>query len=245
MNSALTFHNVSARYRPEDPAVLNGISLDIAPDERVALLGLNGSGKTTLLYASVGLVPFDGAISVCDVPLSKATERQVRDQVGFLFGIPDDQILFPSVIDDIAFTLERRGLSRTEARKKVLPIMEMLGIEKLAMHSPHRLSHGQLQRVALAGALVADPPLLLLDEPSAALDPVGKEELAGLLVGLNAAMLIASHDIEFVRRVCQRFIVLDDGMIVENTSDSERIASYWCHKAARTGENYTDQNNRP
>jgi len=232
MNSALTFHNVSARYRPEDPAVLNEISLDITPGERVALLGLNGSGKTTLLYASVGLVPFDGAISVCNVPLSKATERQVRDQVGFLFGIPDDQILFPSVIDDIAFTLERRGLSRTEARKKVLPIMEKLGIGKLAMHSPHRLSHGQLQRVALAGALVADPPLLLLDEPSAALDPLGKNELAGLLVGLNAAMLIAGHDIDFARRVCGRFIVLDNGTIIEDTADPDRVAGYWRNRAA-------------
>lgn len=228
MNSALTFHNVSARYRPEDPAVLNGISLDIAPNERVALLGLNGSGKTTLLYASVGLVPFDGAISVCDVPLSKATERQVRDQIGFLFGIPDDQILFPSVIDDIAFTLERRGLSRAEARKKVLPIMEMLGIEKLALHSPHRLSQGQLQRVALAGALVANPPLLLLDEPSGALDPVGKENLAGLLVTLDAAMLIATHDIDFARRVCQRFIVLQNGIVTEDTLNPERVARYWC-----------------
>ena len=74
----------------------------------------------------------------------------------------------------------------------------------------------------------------MLDEPSTALDPVGKEELASLLVSLSAAMLMATHDLDFARRVCQRFIVLDDRMIVENTPDSERIASYWCHKAVQT-----------
>jgi len=224
MKSALTYCNVSASYRTEDPAVIKGISLDIAPGERVALLGLNGSGKTTLLYSAVGLVPFDGVISVCDIPLSRATERQIRDNIGFLFGIPDDQILFPSVIDDIAFTLERRGIARDEARQKVLPVMEMLGIEKLASHSPHCLSHGQMQRVALAGALAANPPLLLLDEPSAALDPVGKEELAGLLASLNAAMLIATHDIEFARVTCKRFIVLANGVITEDFADPDRAA---------------------
>ena len=232
MKAALTLRNVSARYRPEDPAVLNGISLNIALGERVAILGLNGSGKTSLLYASVGLMPFDGYISVCDIPLSERTERSVRNHVGFLFSVPDDQILFPSVIDDVVFTMERRGIPHSEACIKARSVLERLGIARLASHSPHRLSHGQLQRVALAGALVAEPPLLLLDEPSTALDPVGKEELAGLLVSLNAAMLIATHDIDFVRRVCQRFIVLDDGMIAKDTSDSEHITSYWCHKAA-------------
>jgi cobalt/nickel transport system ATP-binding protein len=228
MKTALAFHDVSVRYRQDAPFVLKGISLEIAPGKRVALLGLNGSGKTTLLYSVVGLLPFDGDISVCDIPLSKTTERQVRDNIGFLFGIPDDQILFPNVLDDIAFTLERRGISRDEARQQVLPIMKWLGIENLAAHSPHRLSHGQMQRVALAGALVSKPPLLLLDEPTASLDPVGREETAQLLVSLNAAMLIATHDLEFARQVCNRFIVLANGVIVEDSTDPERVARYWC-----------------
>ena len=230
MNSALTYHHVSARYRPGDTAVIKDISLDIAPGERVALLGLNGSGKTTLLYAAVGLIPFEGDISVCDVPLSKVSERAIRDKTGFLFNIPDDQILFPSVVDDIAFTLERRGISRVEAHRKVLSMLHRLGIEKLADSSPHRLSHGQIQRVALAGALVSDPPLLLLDEPSAALDPVGRKELTKLLAAQDAAMLIATHDLDFARRVCSRFIVLADGVITEDVIDPERINQYWCQR---------------
>lgn len=233
MKSALSFRNVSVRYRQQDPLVLTGISLDIAPGERVALLGLNGSGKTTLLYSAVGLVPFDGEISVCDMIFSKTTERSIRDQVGFLFGIPDDQILFSNVLDDIAFTLERRGLARHEARQNVLPIMRLLGIEHLATRSPHRLSHGQMQRVALAGALVSKPPLLLLDEPSAALDPVGKEETAKLLASLSTAMLIATHDVGFARLVCNRFVVLANGVIAEDSTDCERIACFPADAANR------------
>ena len=227
MKSALSFRNVSVRYRPEDPFVLTEISLDIAPGERVALLGLNGSGKTTLLYSAVGLVPFDGCISVCDVELSRATERPIRDNVGFLFGIPDDQILFPNVLDDISFTLECRGILREEAQQRVLPIMKSLGIETLASRSPHRLSHGQMQRVALAGALVSNPPLLLLDEPSAALDPVGKVETAELLASLDTAMLIATHDLGFARMVCNRFVMLVNGVIAEDCTNPERVARYW------------------
>ena len=181
MESALSFRNVSVRYRPEDPFVLRGISLDIAPGEKVALLGLNGSGKTTLLYSAVGLVPFEGCISVCDVELSRATERPIRDNVGFLFGIPDDQILFPNVLDDISFTLECRGILREEAQQRVLPIMKSLGIETLATRSPHRLSHGELQRVALAGALVSNPPLLLLDERKYSVR-LGRKVWAGVIL---------------------------------------------------------------
>jgi cobalt/nickel transport system ATP-binding protein len=227
MKSALSFRNVSVRYCPEDPYVLTGISLDLAPGDKVALLGLNGSGKTTLLYSAVGLVPFDGCISVCDVELSRATERSIRDNVGFLFGIPDDQILFPNVLDDISFTLERRGIPREEARQRVLPVMRTLGVENHAARSPHRLSHGQMQRVALAGALVSNPSLLLLDEPSAALDPVGKVETAKLLASLNTAVLIATHDLGFARLVCNRFIVLANGVIAEDCSSLEHVAGYW------------------
>ncbi len=228
MNSALTYHNVSARYRPGDTAVIKDLSLDIAPGERVALLGLNGSGKTTLLYAAVGLIPFEGDISVCDVPLSKMSERAIRDRTGFLFNIPDDQILFPSVVDDIAFTLERRGIPRIEAYRRVSAVLHRLSIEKLANASPHRLSHGQIQRVALAGALVSNPPLLLLDEPSAALDPVGREALSKTLAAQNAAMLIATHDLDFARLFCTRFIVLANGVITQDVVEPDCVERYWC-----------------
>ncbi|MFH1024747.1 MAG: ABC transporter ATP-binding protein [Planctomycetota bacterium] len=230
MTTAITFQNVSVCHEPGGPVVLDAISFVIPPGEHVALVGLNGAGKTTLLYAAVGLVPFEGAISILGTPLSSSTERTIRDRTGFLFSVPDDQILFPNVLDDVAYTLERKGIPRSEARRESIAVMESLGIAQLASRAPHRLSHGQRQRVALAGALVADPPLLLLDEPSAALDPAGKEDLAGLLIARNAAMLIATHDLAFARRVCTRFIVLANGVVAEDVADPERITHYRDHR---------------
>jgi energy-coupling factor transporter ATP-binding protein EcfA2 len=190
------------RYGSVGAEALRGVSLRVGEGERVALLGLNGSGKTTLLCAAAGLVPFVGRIEVGGVALSSATVRAVRDRLGFLFGVPDDQILFPNVLDDVAFSLERRGVPRETARARAMTALSALGVGALAPQSPHALSQGQRQRVALAGALVAQPPVLLLDEPSASLDPLGQEALAELLAAQNAALLIATHDLAFARRVC-------------------------------------------
>ena len=226
MSDALVYRNVSVRYRSGGSAAVMDVSFRIGSDERVALLGLNGSGKTALLSAAAGLLPFTGQIEVGGVLLSGATERAIRDGLGFLFSVPDDQILFPNVMDDVAFSLERRGVARAEAREKSARVMTGLGIGLLAPLSPHTLSQGQRQRVALAGALVAQPPLLLLDEPSASLDPVGKEELAGLLDVQESAMLMATHDLAFARRVCRRFVILDAGRVIADTQDPDGVARY-------------------
>jgi energy-coupling factor transporter ATP-binding protein EcfA2 len=232
MNTTLTLRNVRVRYRPDAPDALCGVSLALSAGERCALLGLNGSGKTTLLAAIAGLLPYSGTIEVDGIALAPATLRRVRDRLGFLFGTPDDQLLFPQVLDDVAFTLERRGASRDEARRRAAAMLDELGIGGLASSAPHQLSQGQRQRVALAGVLVADPPLVLMDEPTSSLDPVGREELARRLDRQRAALLVATHDADFARRVARRFIVLDAGRIVEDT-DSPACASDFANIVAR------------
>jgi cobalt/nickel transport system ATP-binding protein len=224
---ALVFEGVTVHYEPEAAAVLSDVAFSLAAGERAALVGLNGSGKTTLLMAAIGLVGHEGEIRVCGTPVARDTVTRAREQVGFLFNVPEDQLLFPRVIEDVAFGLLRRGMERKEAYRRAAEALDGLGVGKLSEWPLQHLSHGQKQRVALAGALVTAPPLLLLDEPSAGLDPPGKLALARLLGGLGAAMLIATHDLDFAARLGRRFIALDGGRIIYDGGDQETVKRAW------------------
>lgn len=224
---ALVFEETTVRYEPGGEPAIAGVSFSVAAGERAALVGLNGSGKTTLLLAAVGLVPHGGAIRVCGTPVTRRTAAEVREKTGFLFNIPEDQLLFPRVIEDAAFGLVRKGVGAEEAFAKAKQALDALGVGHLAESPLHHLSHGQKLRVALAGALVVDPPLLLLDEPSAGLDPPGRLVLAWLLSRLNAAMLVATHDLEFAARLCRRFVMLEQGRIVLDGADEAAVRGRW------------------
>jgi len=210
--AVLMVEKLSVQYPGSTRCALDSVHVELASKERVALVGPNASGKTTLLHALVGLIPSNGVVSVDGIALSKATLAQVRSHVGFLFAVCDDQILFPRVIDDVLFALRR--LDHQEAERKARQVLDRLGIRDLADQSPHQLSLGQRKRVALAGALVAEPPLLLLDEPSAGLDPKGTADLGDLLDDLSCSILMASHNLDFVCTVCSRAILIDRGRIV-------------------------------
>lgn len=221
MNAALEFKSVSIRYPRRQSDTISNISFTINPGEKAALLGLNGSGKTSLLLAAVGLIPFSGSIIVDGIPVEERNFQEVRERTGFLFNIPEDQILFPRVLDDVSYGLIRKGVSPLEARKKALLVLEILGVDETAELSPYQLSHGQRQRIALAGALVTNPSLLLLDEPSSALDPPGRLSLAGILQKIDSSILLATHDIEFASRICSRFLVIKEREIREYSSCGE------------------------
>jgi cobalt/nickel transport system ATP-binding protein len=224
---ALCLRETTVRYESDHDAVLRGVSFSIAPGERVALVGLNGTGKTTLLAAVVGLVPHLGEIEVGGVALTRRTLSSIRDNVGFLFNVPEDQLLFPKVVEDAAFSLLRRGLRTSEAMAKARQTLGALGVAHLAEAPLHHLSHGQKQRVALAGALVTDPPLLLLDEPSAGLDPPGKRTLTRILSRIGAAMVVATHDLDFAKALCTRFLVLEGGRVALDTHDVNEVLRLW------------------
>jgi len=224
---ALEFVNVTVRWRPGGSPVLAGVSLALPAGERAALVGLNGSGKTTLLLAAVGVLPFSGAIRVAGTPLTPRTAAQLRRSVGFLFNVPEDQLLFPDALEDTALALLQRGEGREAAMDRARAMLGALGVEEAVGKSVAELSHGQKQRVALAGALVARPSLLLLDEPSAGLDPPGKLELARRLASLDAAVLMATHDLEFAARVCRRFLLLDGGAVAYDGGDAGEPLRRW------------------
>jgi len=224
---ALEFDSVSVTYEGDARPSIQDVSLRIGAGERVALLGNNGSGKTTLLYAAVGLVPFAGTIRVGGVVLGPSTKDDIRARLGFLFSNPEDQILLPRVLDDVAFALSRRGTPGPEQRVEAAEMLQRLDAGSLAERSPHQLSQGERLRVALAGALVGKPPLLLLDEPSENLDPPGKRRLASMIAGMGAAMLLATHDLRFARRCCTRFVVLAEGEVAKDTLSSGDLLPAW------------------
>jgi energy-coupling factor transporter ATP-binding protein EcfA2 len=215
MNPVLEFKSVTIRYPGNSKNTISNVSFHVHHDERVALFGLNGSGKTTLLLAAVGLVPFTGSIFIDGIPVEKKNLQEARDRTGFLFNIPEDQILFPRVLDDIAYGLIRKGKPSKAAHEKAMSMLASLGASDIADCSPFQLSHGQRQRIALAGALVTNPVVMLLDEPSSALDPPGKMSLANLLRSVESSIVIATHDVEFASSTCSRFLVLCENELRE------------------------------
>ncbi len=228
MNSlALELKHVTVRYEANASPVIDDVSFAVPSGQRVALLGLNGSGKTTLFMAAVGIVEHQGEMRIGGEIVTYQTLRAVRQRVGFLFNVPEDQLLFPKVIDDVAFSLLRNGVSAQEALAQAKGMLTALGIAHLADAPLHHLSHGQKQRVALAGALVSSPQLLLLDEPSSALDPPSKRDLARLLGGLDSAMIVATHDLDFAASLCTRFVVIERGRLVFDGSSAVEATRSW------------------
>ncbi len=224
---ALVCENLTVSREAGASPTLVDISASIGRGEKVALVGLNGSGKTTLLSSIVGLVPHEGRIFVCDEVLTRRNADRIRTKVGFLFNVPEDQLLFPTAIEDAAFGLIQSGLEPPEAFERTRKTLDELGIGHLAKRSVHRLSHGQKQRVALAGAIVTAPPLLLLDEPTAALDPPAKNELAALLSRLDSAQIIATHDLDFAEKLCSRVLLLEGGTIAADGDTIAKIRQRW------------------
>ena len=220
----LRLEAVTVRYDAGGPPAVDDVTLTVHRGERIALVGLNGSGKTTLLLVPAGLVPFAGRASVAGISAERRTLSAVRRKIGFLFSIPDDQILFPRVLDDVGFTLRERGLPRDETEDRARRILDRLGAGDLAEMSPHQLSQGQRVRVALAGAMVGEPDLLLLDEPSSFLDPVGKARLARILRRSTAGMVLATHDLHFAREVCTHYAFLRRGRLTAEPRPSDELS---------------------
>ena len=214
----LTCAGVSVHYPGRERPALSGVHLTLLSGQRLAVLGRNGSGKTSLLLVPTGLVPYTGWVEVAGRPVGPAHLGEVRRRLGVLFAVPEDQLLFPRVLDDVAFGLRNRPVREATPARPPRPAneiartwLERLGVAHLAGESTHRLSHGEKLRVALAGALAPGPDLLLLDEPSAALDPPARTALARLLAGLPATLLIATHDVSFAAAACTHWLLLRDG----------------------------------
>lgn len=196
-------------FAREQHTILDAVSLDLAPGERICLLGRNGAGKSTLMKILAGqLKPDSGEVLLDGESYKKLGRNKVRRQVQMVLQEPDDQIFATSVAQDVAYGPKNMGMDTD-----VTETLEALGIADLADHVPHQLSFGQRKRVALAGALAMRPRFLLLDEPTAGLDPAGTTALIQTLDELDATLLFSTHDVNAAVRLATRFLVLEAGQL--------------------------------
>lgn len=213
---------------PDGTAALRGVSLSVAAGEKVALVGPNGAGKSTLMLHLNGLLgePQDGSapITVAGLPVTRPNLPLIRARVGMVFQNPDDQLFSPTVFDDVAFGPLHMGLPEAEVRERVARALALVGMSEAAGRMSHHLSLGQKKRVSIATVLSMDPEILVLDEPSAGLDPRARRSLIALLAELPQTMLVASHDLQLVRQLLPRTIVMDEGRVVADGPTSTLLA---------------------
>ena len=206
----LEIENLSYSY-PDGHKALQGISLVVEQGEKVALVGANGSGKSTLLLHIAGALRVqEGRITF----RGDSGQEVLRQNVGLTFQDSDDQLLMPSVIEDTAFSLVAEGLGRDEAHKRAMKILDSLGISHLAERPPHKLSGGEKRIVSFAGVMASEPEILALDEPSAALDPRARRRVINFLRESSKTIILATHDLDMALDVCDRAVILSEGVIV-------------------------------
>ena len=222
--AALLVEHLAYAY-PDGHQALYGVNLRVQPGERVALLGPNGAGKTTLVMHLNGVITGgSGRIEVAGLPVDKANLKEIRRRVGVVFQDPDDQLFMPTARQDVAFGPANFGLRGADLDERVRNALDAVGMADFADRSPLHLSGGQRRRVALATVLACDPEILVLDEPSANLEPVARRELAEVLLGLNRTMLMVTHDLPYALQLCTRSVVIDEGVVVADGPTREILA---------------------
>ncbi|MDE7381572.1 MAG: energy-coupling factor ABC transporter ATP-binding protein [Muribaculaceae bacterium] len=217
----IQFSNVCYAY-PNGVEALHDVSFRISHGEKVALLGPNGAGKSTLILHTNGLLlPTSGEVNVGDIPVEKKTLPLIRQSVGLVFQNSDDQLFMPTVEEDVAFGPLNMKLPEREVEHRIDMALKAVGCQDLRKRAPSQLSGGQRRRVSIATVLSMEPSVLVLDEPSSNLDWKSREDLIRIISSFTHTCLIASHDVDLVKRVCQRSIVLKDGRIIADRPTDE------------------------
>jgi len=212
------------RY-PDETLALSDVHLDIVPGDRIALVGQNGSGKTTLIKLLCGLLrPTAGQVYYKAASFTGDYLEHSRLGIGLLFQDPDDQLFGHSLLEDAAFGPRCQGLAQQAAESAAREALQRVGLKEMAYKAPHNLSYGQKKRAALAGLLAMRPDVLLLDEPTANLDPHQEQVFLDLLSGFTGTLICISHDLIFLYELCDRAVVLDKGRIEHDYTMRELVS---------------------
>ena len=224
--SILEAKEIVYRY-PDGTKALNGVNFKVEKGEMVALLGPNGAGKSTLFLHFNGILkPSAGQVLVKGAPIKYNSKGllEVRKTVGIVFQNSDDQLFAPTVKQDVAFGPLNLGLSEKEVEKRVKESLKAVGMEGFENKPPHHLSGGQKKRVAIAGILAMEPEVIVLDEPTAGLDPLGASQIMKLLYDLNKkgiTIIISTHDVDLVPIYANRVYIMSEGQIIKEGAPKE------------------------
>lgn len=199
---------------PDGHTALNGVSLNLSEGDKVALVGPNGAGKSTLMLHLNGILMGQGEVEVSGMRLTRDNLPAIRSLVGLVFQNPDDQLFSPTVFEDVAFGPLHMGLPEDEVRARVDAALEAVRMSSYRDRLSHHLSVGEKKRIAIATVLSMKPSLLVLDEPSAGLDPRARRTLINLLRDLPITMLVSTHDMKLVQELFSRTVVVDEGRVV-------------------------------
>jgi cobalt/nickel transport system ATP-binding protein len=209
---------------PDGHVALRQISLTVHRGEKVALVGPNGAGKSTLMLHLNGILHGQGEVRVAGLPLDKQNLPVIRALVGLVFQNPDDQLFSPTVFEDVAFGPLHMGLPEAEVRARVAAALAQVGMSEYSTRLSHHLSVGEKKRIAIATVLSMAPEILVLDEPSAGLDPRARRQLITLLRELPLTMLVSTHDMLMVRELFPRMVIVDEGRLVADGPTAELFA---------------------
>ena len=210
----LDLEHVSFSYEGKKQ-VLSDLCLSVTEKESVGLIGANGVGKSTLLKLLVGLeTGFTGSIRVEEIPLQKSTLGKIREKIGYVFQDSESQLFMTTVAEDVAFAPRNYGLPEEEVKRRTEHALEQVHISHLRDQSIYRLSGGEKKLASIATILSMTPDMILMDEPSVALDPKNRRNLIRVINEFEHLKIIASHDLDFIWDTCRRTVLMNEGRIV-------------------------------
>lgn len=221
----INIEDLNFAYEPQIP-ILKHISFSAGETDSVGIIGANGVGKSTLLKLLVGLnLNFTGSIRVEEIPLEKGTLTKVREKIGYVFQDSDSQLFMPNVYEDVAFAPRNYGLPEEEVKKRVEGALAAVHIEHLREKPIYKLSGGEKKLASIATILSMTPDIILMDEPSVALDPRNRRNLIRILNEFEHLKMIASHDLDFIWDTCDRTILMANGEIVCDGNTKEILSN--------------------
>ena len=217
MSKYLKINKLSYTYADGHEALID-ISFSFDKGESIAILGPNGAGKTTLILHLNGILgELTGEIEVDGLEYSLENIAKIRKTVGVVFQDPDDQLFMPTVLEDVMFGPKNFGYSDEDSQENAIEALKMVGMDKFQDRAPHHLSFGQKRKVAIATVLASKPKLLVLDEPASNLDPASRRDLIEILINLNISLILVTHDLPMALEICQRSLILNEGVIKEDS----------------------------